>query len=180
MPAPGFVAPERAGWVPDRLERAFALMTRGTASGAWPAAALCVGRGGATVAPRVVGRQGPGPQAPPIRPDGLFLVASITKPVTATAVMMLVERGELALDDRVAEFVPTFAQNGKQDVRVRHLLTHTSGLPDMVPDNDALRAAHAPLSRFVDEIVRLPLLFPPGTQVRYQSMGIAMLAEVVH
>lgn len=65
-------------------------------------------------------------------------------------------------------------------MRIRHLMTHTSGLPDMVPQNDALRAAHAPLSAFLGEVVRLPLLFPPGSQVHYQSMGIAMLAEVVH
>src|SRR5262249_14031953 len=52
--------------------------------------------------------------------------------------------------------------------------------PDMLPENDALRAAHAPLAAFVDGIVRRPLLFPPGTRVEYQSMGFALLAEVVH
>ena len=62
------------------------------------------------VSPRFFGRNGPGPDNPLIGPDALFLVASITKPVTVTAVMMLVERGELALDDRVAEFVPAFAR----------------------------------------------------------------------
>jgi CubicO group peptidase (beta-lactamase class C family) len=122
---------------------------------------------------------GPDENAAPAGPDTLFLVASITKPLTVSAAMLLVERGRMALDDRVAEFVPEFGQNGKQDVRLRHLMTHTSGLPDMLPNNLALRAAHAPLSRFVEEVTRLPLGFPPGTQVRYQSMGTAMLAEVV-
>lgn len=172
--------PERIGWVLDRLNRAYALLEAWTAANKIPAAALCVGRGKNVVAPRIFGRQGAEPDAPPIRQDALFLVASITKPVTVTAVMMLVERGKLALDDRVAEVVPAFAMNGKQDVRIRHLMTHTSGLPDMIPRNDELRAAHAPLPAFIDEIVRLPLLFPPGSQVRYQSMGTAMLAEVVH
>jgi CubicO group peptidase (beta-lactamase class C family) len=175
-----FVSPEPAGWISDRLERAYALLERWTAQDKVPAAALCVGRGGGILEPRFFGRHGAGPGAPPIRRDALFLVASITKPVTVTAVMMLVERGELALDDRVAEIVPAFAKNGKQDVRIRHLMTHTSGLPDMVPRNDELRAAHASLPAFIDDIVDLPLLFPPGTQVRYQSMGTAMLAEVVH
>jgi CubicO group peptidase (beta-lactamase class C family) len=164
----------------DRLQRAYDLVERWTRSGRVPAAALGVGRSTAALELRLFGRQGPGPTDPAIRPDALFLVASITKPVTATAVLLLVERGLLGLDDRVAEFVPAFARNGKQDVRVRHLLTHTSGLPDMVPENNALRAAHAPLAAFVDAIVGLPLAFPPGTQVQYQSMGFAMLAEVVH
>lgn len=173
------VEPARIGWVPDRLERAYALLERWTRAGQVPAAALCVGRREGIVAPRVFGRQRPDGDTP-LQPDALFLVASIAKPITVTAVMILVERGELALDDRVTEYVPTFGQNGKADVRIRHLLTHTSGLPDMLPNNAALRAAHAPLSAFIEAICRAPLLFPPGTQVRYQSMGMAMLAEIVH
>ena len=172
--------PGLSGWSPARLQRAYDLLERWTRSGRVPAAALAVGRSAAAIEPRFFGRRGPGPADPAIGPDALFLVASITKPVTATAVLMLVERGALGLEDRVAEFVPAFARNGKHEVRVRHLLTHTSGLPDMLPDNDALRAAHAPLTAFVDAIVRLPLAFPPGTQVQYQSTGFAVLAEIVH
>src|SRR4051794_5353184 len=175
MSGPSPTRPEASGWSPDRLERAYDILERWTKAGQIPGAALCVGRGTSLVEPKFFGRQGPGPADPAIRPNALFLVASITKPMTATAVMLLVERGALALEDRVAEFVPAFARNGKQDVRIRHLLTHTSGLPDMVPNNDALRAAHAPLGAFIDATVALPLLFPPGTQVLYQSMGFAML-----
>jgi CubicO group peptidase (beta-lactamase class C family) len=179
MPEATTVLPEQAGIDPAQLRRAYDLLERWTRSGSWPAAALCLGRRDALLAPRVFGRQRPEPDAPPLRPDALFLVASITKPVTATAVLMLVERGDLGLDDPVADFVPAFAQNGKHEVRIRHLLTHTSGLPDMLPNNDALRAAHAPLSAFIDEVVRLPLGFPPGSRLQYQSMGLAMLGEVV-
>jgi CubicO group peptidase (beta-lactamase class C family) len=165
---------------PHKLQRAYDLIERWVRSGKVPATALAVGRSTAALEPRFFGRHGPGPNEPAIRPDALFLVASITKPVTATAILMLVERGLLGLDDRVAEFVPAFAGNGKHEVRVRHLLTHTSGLPDMVPENNALRAAHAPLAAFLDAIVELRLDFAPGTQVQYQSMGFAMLAEIVH
>ncbi len=108
-----------------------------------------------------------------------FLVASITKPVTVAAAMVLVERGLIGLDDPVSTHVPEFQGPGKDQIRIRHLMSHTSGLPDMLPANDALRAAHAPFSAFVSEICRCDLLFEPGTRVSYQSMGTAMLAEIV-
>lgn len=108
-----------------------------------------------------------------------FLVASITKPVTVAAAMWLVERGLIGLDDPVSEFVPEFQGPGKDRIRVRHLMSHTSGLPDMLPANDALRASHATFAEFVREICRCDLIFEPGTRVSYQSMGTAMLAEIV-
>lgn len=175
-----WASPETLGFDVRRLHRVYALLDDWTRNDAMPAAAVCVGRADGTVEPRFFGRSGPEKDRPPLRSDALFLVASISKPVTVTAVMVLVERGKLALDDRVADFLPRFAQNGKADVRLRHLMTHTSGLPDMTPNNRALRESHAPLSRFIEEVERLPLAFPPGTAVRYQSMGIAVLAEVVH
>jgi CubicO group peptidase (beta-lactamase class C family) len=171
--------PEDIGFLPARLQRAYDLLENWVKTDKIPAATLCVGRKGKLVEPRFFGRQRPEAKDP-LRKDALFLTASITKPVTVTAVMLLVERGDLALEDKVARYVPKFAQNGKKDVEIRHLMTHTSGLPDMLPDNDKLRAAHKPLAAFIDEICKLPLLFPPGTKVNYQSMGIAMLAEIVH
>src|SRR5260370_23111479 len=89
---------------------------------------------------------------------------------------MTVERGQLPLYDRVDIFLPRFAANGKDQVQIRHLMTHTSGLPDMLPNNDALRRAHRPFAAFVQEIFPLQLLFPPGTRVNYQNMGAPMLA----
>lgn len=111
--------------------------------------------------------------------DSVFLIASITKPIVCTGAALLVERGELDLDDPVCMFVPEFAQNGKQHVLLRHLFTHTSGLPDILPNNEALRRSQSPLSEFVDSVCREPLMFRPGTSVSYQSMGILMLAEIV-
>ena len=125
MPDLPIVNPDESGWVPTYLQRVYALIERGIETDAIPAAGFCVGRAGGIVRPRFFGRQRPEPEAPPLREDALFLVASITKPVTVAAVMLLVERGKLALDDRVAEFVPAFGQHGKQDVRIRHLMTHT-------------------------------------------------------
>lgn len=144
---------------------------------ALPAAALCAGTADQLWGPWFFGRQRPGGE--PLREDAIFLVASITKPVVAMAFLRLVEAGEVTLSDRVERFVPEFGQNGKHGIQLRHLLTHTSGLPDQLPDNAELRRAGAPLERFIEETCRVAPEFPPGRGVRYQSMGFAMLAEVI-
>lgn len=111
--------------------------------------------------------------------NAIFLLASITKPMTATAVMALADRGELRLTDRVSSFIPEFSEGMRKDVTVEHLLTHTSGLPDQLPENIQLRQMHAPLAEFVERTVRTPLLFAPGTKYSYQSMGILLAAEMM-
>jgi beta-lactamase class C len=95
-------------------------------------------------------------------PDAIFLIASIAKPMTATGVMLLADRGKLTLEDPVHKFIPEFAEGDRRLVTVKHLLTHTSGLPDQLPENDELRKGHAPLSKFVEGAIRTPLLFKPG------------------
>jgi beta-lactamase class C len=111
-------------------------------------------------------------------PDAVFLLASITKTMTAAGVMLLADRGELRVDDRVAKFIPEFTGGARGEITIKQLLTHTSGLPDQVPNNTALRQRHEPLSAFVEEAIRTPLLFQPGTKYHYQSMGILLAAEV--
>jgi CubicO group peptidase (beta-lactamase class C family) len=108
----------------------------------------------------------------------VFLLASISKPITATGVMILVDRGLLSLADPVRRFIPEFTGGDRDLVTVRHLLTHTSGLPDMLPENIELRKRFAPLAEFVSRTVKTPLLFRPGTDLRYQSMGILLAAEI--
>ena len=169
MPQVPIVNPQRVGISPDRLQRAYDLLQKGADTGEVPASVLCVGRRGAMAAPRGFG----------VPAETPFLVASIAKPVTASAVVRLVEEGRLGLDDRVVEFFPEFVGEHKEAARVRHLLTHTSGLPDMLPENDALRASHASLDTFIEATCRTPLLFRPGTKVRYQSMGFTLLGGIV-
>ena len=126
-----------------------------------------------------VGHQKPNSPAP-LRDDAIFLVASITKPIVSMAVLLLVERGYFSLIDRVVDFIPEFGRNGKYGTEIRHLLTHTSGLPDMLPDNIDLRKVHSPLTRFVERTCEVTPSFPPGRGVQYQSMGIACLGEIIH
>jgi CubicO group peptidase (beta-lactamase class C family) len=94
--------------------------------------------------------------------------------------MILVERGLLNLTDKVTRYLPEFAAHHKEETLVLHLFTHTSGLPDMLPNNVELRREHAPLSRYVEHGIRDTVpLFPPGTDVRYQSVGTNITAEIV-
>jgi CubicO group peptidase (beta-lactamase class C family) len=109
----------------------------------------------------------------------VFLLASITKPMTATAVLLLADRGALSVGDLVAKHIPEFRGGERDKITIRHLLTHTTGLPDMLPENEELRKRHAPLKDFVAGACSTPLLFSPGTRVRYQSMGILLAAEIV-
>lgn len=111
--------------------------------------------------------------------DALFLLGSVTKTMTAAGAMVLADRRELRLSDPVVKFIPEFSDGARKAVTVGHLLTHTSGLPDQLENNNALRARHAPLAEFVQGAIRTPLLFAPGTKYRYQSMGILLAAEIV-
>jgi CubicO group peptidase (beta-lactamase class C family) len=168
-----------AGLDPERLKRASAMLAGWSETGQVPGSALAVVRNGILAELQGIGRRSfPGGNEP-MAAETVFLVASVTKPLTAAAAMLLIERGLLVLDDPVCAMVPEFTGGGKEKILVRHLLTHTSGLPDMLPENLELRRCHAPLSEFVARICRCGLLFEPGSQIRYQSMGIAMLAELV-
>jgi CubicO group peptidase (beta-lactamase class C family) len=145
-----------------------------------PGGAIAVGRQGKLVEPRFFGRQGPEKNAPPIRRDAIFLLASITKPVVYLGALMLVERGLLNLSDPVTRYLPDFAAHHKEATLVQHLFTHTSGLPDMLPSDKELRAAHAPLEKFIAGAIRDTVpLFPAGTNWRYQSMGTLVVAELI-
>jgi CubicO group peptidase (beta-lactamase class C family) len=107
-------------------------------------------------------------------------MASVTKPIVYMAGMMLVERGMLNLTDPVTRYVPEFATYGKGKTLVGHLFTHTSGLPDMLPNNAELRKNHAPLQTFLDSSVRdTKPDFRAGTSFQYQSTGTAVVAEIV-
>ncbi len=144
-----------------------------------PGAAIIVGRHGKTLPPRYFGRQGPEPDAEPLRKDAMFYMASVTKPVIFMAGMLLVERGRLNLSDLVTRYVPDFTGGGKEHSQILHLFTHTSGLPDELPNNAVLRREQVPLSRFIEEVIKTPLLFGPGTQFSYSSSGTILMAEVI-
>lgn len=110
--------------------------------------------------------------------DAMFLLGSLSKPINVTAVMTLYDQGKFQLDDPVRNYLPQFQGEGRDDVTIRHLLTHVSGLPDQVANNQQLRQRHAPLEAFVEQTLRTPLDFPPGTRYQYSSMGILLTTRI--
>ena len=172
-------APAEAGLSAAVLDRAAGLLSETVAAGRVTAASLTVARRGRLVLSRGFGALRPEPGAPPVEADSTFLLASITKPVTACAVMLLVDRGLVSLDDPAKLHLPEFRGWDKARIRVRDLLSHISGLPDMLPQDTLLRRRHATLAEFVDGAVHARLLFRPRAGFRYQSMGILLAAEIV-
>ncbi|MCB0084282.1 MAG: beta-lactamase family protein [Caldilineaceae bacterium] len=160
----------------SRLDRVYHHLAKAVESGHIPGAAIQVMAQGQILPPRAFGEMRSGQAT---QPNTIFLTASVTKPMTVTAAMILVEWGTLLLDDPVCRFIPEFGNRGKEAVTVRHLMTHTSGLPDMLPNNIELRQAHAPLAEFYRQMFELDLDFAPGTHLQYQSCGTAMLAVIV-
>jgi CubicO group peptidase (beta-lactamase class C family) len=115
-----------------------------------------------------------------VTPDTVFLAASITKQFTATAVMLLVQDGKLALDASITKYLPRAPATWKP-ITIRHLLTHTSGIADYDEDDSMVDWTRHPSE---DEIVRLlysmPLQFPAGARWNYSNTGYALLGIIIH
>jgi CubicO group peptidase (beta-lactamase class C family) len=171
--------PSDEGMSAAGLDRAGGILDSEIKKGTITAGALVVARRNAIVYSRACGSLNPTEGSPEVKPDSIFLLASITKPVTACAMMLLVERGEVSLDDPASMYLPELQGHERKKIRVRDLLSHTSGMPDMLPQNRDLRKENAPLSEFVKGALTTPLLYTPGTDFKYQSMGILLAAEIV-
>jgi CubicO group peptidase (beta-lactamase class C family) len=117
----------------------------------------------------------------PMRTDTICWIASMTKPITATAVLMLQEEGKLSVDDPVAKYLPELGDlktaDGKSaKLTLRHLLTHTSGMPEAT--GEQYKAAHS-LADVIPFYLGKPLKFEPGTKWQYCQSGIISLGRIV-
>ncbi|MGP9536490.1 serine hydrolase [Brachybacterium sp. AOP43-C2-M15] len=111
----------------------------------------------------------------PARTDTLYDLASISKIFTATAVMQHVEKGLLGLEDLVADHLPRFAENGKGEVSVQHLLTHVGGLPPFIN----LYSAFPDVPSRIDAVLTVAPTAPPGTEYVYSDLGLITLGLIV-
>ncbi|WP_432476680.1 serine hydrolase [Nocardioides sp. GXQ0305] len=117
----------------------------------------------------------PADQQVPMRRDTIFDLASVTKTFTTIAVMQQVEAGRVDLDEPVATYLPAFAENGKGEVTVRDLLTHTGGLPAWLP---LYSRYDTPEERFAAVLAVEPTA-PPGEEYVYSDLGLITLGLLV-
>ena len=118
-------------------------------------------------------------QSVPVRAETVFRIASISKPITATAVMQLVERGLVSIDDPIQRYVPGFPRKPQGEIRLRHLLTHTSGIRHYRGDEFGLNDYYPSLDRAMAVFKDDPLEFAPGERYLYSTYGYNLLASVV-
>jgi len=141
-----------------------------------PGAVLLVWHDGQVMYRRAFGNRSLEPRREPMTVDTIFDIASLTKVVaTTTAVMQLVQRGEVRLNDPVAKYIPEFAQSGKEDVTVRNLLTHYSGLPE---DLDLTQYWQGRETAFHMAYAEKPV-FPPGSRFLYSDVNFLVLGALV-
>lgn len=153
------------------------LVRDGMARGAYPGAALVVGRRDTILFAGAYGRLTWSARGAAVTVDStLYDLASVTKVVaTTTALMLLVERGRVSLDAPVARYVPEFAGTGTAAITVRHLLNHTSGLRGTMPlYKEASDRAGA--LRLVFEAT--PII-PTGSRVVYSDLNAILMGEIV-
>jgi CubicO group peptidase (beta-lactamase class C family) len=140
-----------------------------------PGAVFHLERNGA-VYEKGYGRQSYEQGAAQVTPDTLFDAASLTKVIaTAPSVMLLAEQGKIDLDAKLVQYFPECANGGKQDITIRNLLTHTSGLPSGLPRTSnwhGSAAAHV-------LACSLPVTNPPGTIFRYSDVNFVLLGQLV-
>ncbi len=141
-----------------------------------PGAVVVIGHDGHIVFHRAYGMRSLVPTQEAMTEDTIFDMASLTKDlVTATAVMQLYEQGKIRIDDPVAHYIPEFGANGKQDITIRHCLTHYSGL---APDLDLTGPWHG-REEGLRRLFESAPVAPPGVVFRYSDENFIALGALV-
>ena len=176
-------SPESAGMVTQPLNQLDSKVQKAIRQKVTPGAVLLIARKGTIVKHQAYGyavcyRDNPSTPVPspiPAQEDTIFDIASISKIFTSVAVMKLYEQGRFKLDDPVAKYIPEFAQNGKQSVTIRQLLTHTSGFRSGIP----LYQMGNSREERLQIALSYPLDHPPGTTYTYSDLNMIALGVLV-
>jgi uncharacterized protein YbbC (DUF1343 family) len=173
-PAP---RPTTASALPPALTEGIdKLVAEALEQGKLPGCVVAIGRASGVVYQKAFGSRALLPNKEAMTLDTIFDLASLTKPIaTATALMVLVDRGKIDLDQRVSRYLPEFRGHGKEDISIRQLLTHVSGLPVETPVADFERGRATALKH----IMSLSLKAPPGAKSIYSDVGFLVLEEVI-
>ncbi len=169
-------APAAVGMSAERLATIRRVVQRGVEAGGFPGAAVVVGRKGYAVFSQGFGTLDWTRRARVSADASLYDVASLTKVVaTTTAMMVLYDRGLVELDTPVAHYLPEFTGERREQVTVRHLLTHRGGLP---AGRELWRLASTP-AQARQAVLRSPIQCPPGTCYTYSDLGADLLGFIV-
>jgi uncharacterized protein YbbC (DUF1343 family)/CubicO group peptidase (beta-lactamase class C family) len=153
-----------------------AVITQAIHDGNIPGAVLLVGHNRQVIYRKAYGNRALEPRREPMTLETIFDLASLTKVVaTTTAVMKLVEQGKIRLNDPVAKYLPEFGQNGKEDITVRQLLTHYSGLG---PDLDLKTIWEGKETAYRMAFGEAPEA-PPGSRFSYSDVNFIVLGAMV-
>lgn len=153
-----------------------ALIRRAIARKQLPGCVIAVGRHDRVLLLRAYGNRALLPESTPMGVDTIFDLASLTKPVvTATSIMILVEKGQIDLDSPVANYLPRFANKGKASITVRQVMIHSAGLPKVNPLRDYEDGYQSAISRLLE----VGTIYQPGTKFLYSDIGYLVLGELV-
>jgi len=173
---PGVNPPERASFSADSFDP---LVEDGIRRGVYPGAALVVGRRDTILFAKGYGHLTWSVSSPAVDADStMYDLASLTKVVaTTTALMLLVERGQVRLDEPASTYISELKGPATAEITVRQLLTHTSGLRADIPDPElkAMPDSAALMARVLRETPRVP----PGSRVIYSDLNAILLGELV-
>ncbi|MGH9818072.1 MAG: serine hydrolase domain-containing protein, partial [Candidatus Acidiferrales bacterium] len=168
--------PARAQKLSDVAKRLDTIIEQAIVADELPGAVLVVGHEGKIIHRKAYAHRAVLPEPEPMTVDTIFDVASLTKVIaTASSVMVLLERGMVRLDDPVARYIPEFGANGKGQVTLRHLLTHTGGLRPVPRLPEKWSGADEVLKAIYDDT----LVWPPGLRFMYSDTGFIVLGELV-
>jgi CubicO group peptidase (beta-lactamase class C family) len=172
------------------FERVAAEIDAAVVAGAFPGAVILVSRAGRPVYHAAFGSRSLEPERTPMRPETIFDLSSLTKPLATTvAFMLLVREGKVALDDRVTRFFHNFGVHGKTHVTFRHVLAHCSGLAAWRPYYEDVQRIDRQRLNFVaslgakqfvyEQIHRERPEYEPGGRAVYSDLGFMLLGELI-
>ena len=162
--------------MPERFPAAAALLREAIAAGAFPAAAVEVGRADEALWRDATGRLTYDQRVQPVDRDTIFDLASLTKVIaTTTLVMRAVDEGRLSLDDPVSQWLRDWKGADRADVTIRDLLAHASGLTAYLP----FFRDYTGRAEFEHAICSLPLEYPPRSQSIYSDLGFMLLGFIL-
>ncbi len=168
--------PAALGFDGQRLRQALKIVQEGQGLDAYPGAVALVMRRGAVAGWLATGAAELEPNQRSMAGDTIFDLASLTKVVGGlSAALILLDRGMVCLDDPVGRFLPAFAVGEKGGITIRHLLSHSSGLPAWIPCYCDART----LDETVAVIAATESDAPPGVQVRYSDAGMILIRAIV-